>query len=300
MTLEVYRSTGPPHLDLALESWLLERARGGQVCASLCSWPQPTVVLGYAQPEVDVDLEWCREQGIPVLRRLTGGTGVVHHNDLGASLALPGGHPWARGLVALYGRFLDVLEPALLAAGGEVQRLAVLCPPHLAEQWQSEMEEKFHIPAELVLPSTVTRLERRFDGIISSMTLHHVENVAALFRVFHGLLNDGGFLALADLEDLVGNHDKRERYRQMAEELRQAIGEGVGSEALDLDLALSFLDDAAGHGDQAIAHLRVIGPESEAVYYLFVVDADVRLVGVVSLRQIVVAVRHGHQEGVWL
>jgi magnesium transporter len=41
--------------------------------------------------------------------------------------------------------------------------------------------------------------------------------------------------------------------------------------------------------EQAIAHLRVIGPESEAVYYLFVVDADVRLVGVVSLRQIVVA-----------
>jgi superfamily II DNA or RNA helicase len=43
---------------------------------------------------------------------------------------------------------------------GEVQRLAVLCPPHLAEQWQSEMAEKFHISAELVLPSTVTRLER--------------------------------------------------------------------------------------------------------------------------------------------
>lgn len=43
---------------------------------------------------------------------------------------------------------------------GEVQRLAVLCPPHLAEQWQSELADKFHIQAELVLPSTVTRLER--------------------------------------------------------------------------------------------------------------------------------------------
>ncbi|MBN1811809.1 MAG: DEAD/DEAH box helicase [Anaerolineae bacterium] len=43
---------------------------------------------------------------------------------------------------------------------GEVQRLAVLCPPHLAEQWQAELEEKFHIQAELVLSSTVTRLER--------------------------------------------------------------------------------------------------------------------------------------------
>jgi len=41
--------------------------------------------------------------------------------------------------------------------------------------------------------------------------------------------------------------------------------------------------------EEAIAHLRSIAPESEDVYYLFVVDEDVRLVGVVSLRQIVVA-----------
>ncbi len=43
---------------------------------------------------------------------------------------------------------------------GEVTRLTVLCPPHLAEQWQAELAEKFHIDAELVLPSTITRLER--------------------------------------------------------------------------------------------------------------------------------------------
>ena len=43
---------------------------------------------------------------------------------------------------------------------GEVGRLAVLCPPQLAEQWQDELQEKFHIDAELVLPNTVSRLER--------------------------------------------------------------------------------------------------------------------------------------------
>ena len=43
---------------------------------------------------------------------------------------------------------------------GEVTRMAVLCPPHLAEQWQRELAEKFHIDAELVLSSTVQRLER--------------------------------------------------------------------------------------------------------------------------------------------
>ena len=43
---------------------------------------------------------------------------------------------------------------------GEIRRLAILCPPPLAEQWQKELAEKFHIEAELVLPSTVNRLER--------------------------------------------------------------------------------------------------------------------------------------------
>ena len=43
---------------------------------------------------------------------------------------------------------------------GEVGRLAVLCPPQLAEQWQAELRDKFHIEAELVLPGTASRLER--------------------------------------------------------------------------------------------------------------------------------------------
>lgn len=43
---------------------------------------------------------------------------------------------------------------------GEVQRMAVLCPPHLGEQWQKELKEKFHIEAELVLASTAARLEK--------------------------------------------------------------------------------------------------------------------------------------------
>ncbi len=46
---------------------------------------------------------------------------------------------------------------------GEIDRLAVLCPPPLAEQWQSELRDKFHIEAELVLPSTAARLERNLS-----------------------------------------------------------------------------------------------------------------------------------------
>lgn len=43
---------------------------------------------------------------------------------------------------------------------GEIARLSVLCPPHLADQWQVELRDKFHIEAELVLSGTAARLEK--------------------------------------------------------------------------------------------------------------------------------------------
>lgn len=56
------------------------------------------------------------------------------------------------------------IEAAIIARElldrGEIQRIAVLCPPQVAEQWQKELCDKFRIDAELVLPGTVARLER--------------------------------------------------------------------------------------------------------------------------------------------
>lgn len=43
---------------------------------------------------------------------------------------------------------------------GTAKRLAVLCPPSLAEQWRRELSEKFGLDAQLVLPSTIRSLER--------------------------------------------------------------------------------------------------------------------------------------------
>ena len=68
------------------------------------------------------------------------------------------------------------VEAALIARElldrGEVSRMAVLCPPQLAEQWQDELDEKFHIRAELVLPSTVSRLERGLNVGTSLFEVH--------------------------------------------------------------------------------------------------------------------------------
>ncbi|BAY93751.1 MULTISPECIES: helicase-related protein [unclassified Tolypothrix] len=47
---------------------------------------------------------------------------------------------------------------------GEVKRIAVLCPPHLCEQWQQELREKFHIDAVVVRSGTASKLERNIPN----------------------------------------------------------------------------------------------------------------------------------------
>ncbi len=51
-----------------------------------------------------------------------------------------------------------------LLSRGEISRFSVLCPPIVAEQWQIELKSKFNIDAELVLPGTAARLEKRCPG----------------------------------------------------------------------------------------------------------------------------------------
>jgi superfamily II DNA or RNA helicase len=55
---------------------------------------------------------------------------------------------------------------------GEIERLAVLCPPHLCEQWQDELASKFNIPAEIVRTGTVARLERGLPANVSIFDVH--------------------------------------------------------------------------------------------------------------------------------
>ena len=64
---------------------------------------------------------------------------------------------------------------------GEIRRLAVLCPPHLAEQWQRELAEKFHIETELVLSSTIQRLERDLPLGVSVFDRHRFTVVSTDF-----------------------------------------------------------------------------------------------------------------------
>lgn len=76
------------------------------------------------------------------------------------------------------------IEAALIARElldrGDVQRLCVLCPPHLCDQWQRELELKFQIQARVVRTSTIARLERDLPRQGLSQYQHYPHLVASI------------------------------------------------------------------------------------------------------------------------
>ncbi|HPL96613.1 MAG TPA: helicase-related protein [Smithellaceae bacterium] len=77
------------------------------------------------------------------------------------------------------------IEAALIARElldrGEINSFTVLCPPHLAEQWQRELSQKFHIDAELVLAETIHRLENDLPVGVSIFDRHRFTVVSTDF-----------------------------------------------------------------------------------------------------------------------
>jgi SNF2 family DNA or RNA helicase len=60
---------------------------------------------------------------------------------------------------------------------GEIDRLSVLCPPHLVEQWTSELRSKFDLDAIAVTAASAARLER---GLPASQTLFDAHPVTVV------------------------------------------------------------------------------------------------------------------------
>ena len=68
------------------------------------------------------------------------------------------------------------IEAALIAREfidrGEVERIAVLCPPHLVDQWTTELENRFNIRAVPVTATSAGRLERNLPPSESIFSAH--------------------------------------------------------------------------------------------------------------------------------
>jgi len=86
-------------------------------------WENPAVSLGYFQDaEEEIDCTYCRDRGIDIVRRPTGGKAVLHGSDLTYSL-VAGEHtpPFSLDVVETYRIISECIIRGLAKAGIEVQ-----------------------------------------------------------------------------------------------------------------------------------------------------------------------------------
>lgn len=103
-------------------------------------------------------------------------------------------------------------DAALMDFGAGTGLLLQQLAPHVGRMTAVDVSPAMHaqlreklaaIPCEvelLELDLEQSPLDACFDGIVSSLTLHHIRDVGALLHRFADCLRPGGFLALADLD----------------------------------------------------------------------------------------------------
>lgn len=83
----------------------------------LYQWTRPTVTLGRFQDSAGVDVRACDELGIDVVRRFTGGRGVLHDDELTYSVVASMKDGVPRGVAASYRYLCEPLAAAYRLLG---------------------------------------------------------------------------------------------------------------------------------------------------------------------------------------
>jgi len=145
-------------------------------------------------------------------------------------------------------------------------RIAPLVERIVAADTSQAMLDKLEQKPELQSKvSTVCRdildqpLDERFDLIVSAMALHHVEDTSHLMQTFVEHLNDGGMVALADLDSEDGSFHPPET-------------EGVFHQGFDRDELGSLMQSLGFENIEFVTAHTVDGDEKD--YPIFLVTAN--------------------------
>jgi lipoate-protein ligase A len=113
-----------PHIEadgpfqMGLDEAMLESVAAAPTSAlwRTYTWSEPTLSLGYFQSAqaLNCDPRW---QGLPFLRRPTGGAAILHDQEITYALALPRSHPFAQTAETLYEAVHQAIVRVLRAAG---------------------------------------------------------------------------------------------------------------------------------------------------------------------------------------
>ena len=221
--------------NMAADEAILESVRDGASPPAFRTfgWRPPGLSFGYAQRvDREVDLTRCREMGVQVVRRPTGGRAVLHWNELTYSVLSRGDDPLVRGGVGEAYRRISECLVAGLRRFGVAAELARSEPPSLRPTGKSITSPCFSSAArhEVVVGSRklIGSAQRR----IGEMILQH-----------GSLIMGPEHKRVVDLLRL-GSEDLKARFREELDEgttsVEEELGRGVEFDELAESLRMGF------------------------------------------------------------
>ena len=111
----------PAKWNMQVDAALLADCEQGRIppTVRLYGWSEPAITVGYSQKaEAELDIERCRELGIAIVRRPTGGRALLHHRELTYAVVAPVSlAPFNRGLKATFSAVSEALLVGLQGLG---------------------------------------------------------------------------------------------------------------------------------------------------------------------------------------
>lgn len=159
-------------------------------------------------------------------------------------------------------RLMDFGAGTGLVTGHVAPRVAHVAAVDVSESMLARLREKPELEGKVSTHCQdllVEPLGERFDGIVSAMALHHVEDTDKLLAAFRDHLRSGGFVALADLDAEDGT-------------FHPPGTEGVFHHGFDRE-SLSRALEIAGFVDIRFQTAVEVKREREAPYPVFLVTA---------------------------
>ncbi|MCP2619868.1 lipoate--protein ligase family protein [Candidatus Aminicenantes bacterium AC-334-K16] len=168
------------------------------------TWSRPTASLGYYQKtERVVDLEVCRRQGVDIVRRMTGGKLVLHHEEVTYTVASSEVDIFSTSLRESYRLVSEALILGLKRLGLEAH-LAAKTPERYARGdlpcFSFPAEDEIEIKGKKLIGSAQKRVGQRFlqHGSIP------LRNNASLLQLITPGTNNERLIRMISLEEALG------------------------------------------------------------------------------------------------
>lgn len=102
-------------LDEAIS--ILVRKGESKPVLRLYGWSKPSVTLGAFQKIENIDIGYCLNNDIPVIRRLTGGRGILHNDELTYSFSCQNQGSFKGGLFQSFRALSEAFKKAFILTG---------------------------------------------------------------------------------------------------------------------------------------------------------------------------------------